>query len=711
MRSKLLIYILPVLFATFLIYGYSTQDDPRTDASPKSTTSTQTSDVKNLNLISESDTLVPADFPPTLWNYNFSANPSGENAGSVGATYFAGYYINNRWNNATLYRLNPTGQNGGPGTIADSNSAYNGGTGAIRDMTTGPDGSGTMYLWGGAAGTALYKMDAMGNRLATYTHAGAAYRTIAWDPNRKGFWSSNFSDNIVCRDTNGVVIKTLANTLPGKYGMAFDSTSTADSAFLWVWSQGATTGAPNTLNRIHIGSNVNTKIYSVGLVGGTLGIAGGAEAFMKDGKFILSLNYQNFAIVGYVLKEGGPPPPVCNYQWSSQTSGSTGQFFSVSAVSDMVCWAAGATATVRKTTNGGSTWENGNSSPGVIAGDIYNIYAWSANDAICTTSPAASNIYKTTNGGATWTLSHTVAGGFINALQMVSATEGYATGDPVGGIWEFLKTTDGGTTWAQVPTAPAQVGTEAGWNNSFSIIGTNMWWGTNSTKVYRSTDMGATWSSGVSTGTVNTYALHYNNPTTGIAGGTATVVSANGGTSYTAATSPGTSGNINGFEGVGTDWWGIRSGATVYRSTNAAATWTDAYTQTGAVYQDIDFVIVNGCPVGWAVGNLGVVSKMSNVTGISNIGGEVPVDYTLGQNYPNPFNPETNINFTIPKSGNVTLKIYDVSGKEVSTLVNEVKNAGNYIVGFNAASLPSGAYFYRLETNGFSATKKMMLIK
>ena len=404
-------------------------------------------------------------------------------------------------------------------------------------------------------------------------------------------------------------------------------------------------------------------------------------------------------------------PPACNYQWSSQTSGSTGQFFSVSAVSDMVCWAAGATATVRKTTNGGSTWENGNSSPGVIAGDIYNIYAWSANDAICTTSPAASNIYKTTNGGATWTLSHTVAGGFINALQMVSATEGYATGDPVGGIWEFLKTTDGGTTWAQVPTAPAQVGTEAGWNNSFSIIGTNIWWGTNSTKVYRSTDMGATWSSGVSTGTVNTYALHYNNPTTGIAGGTATVVSANGGTSYTAATSPGTSGNINGFEGVGTDWWGIRSGATVYRSTNAAATWTDAYTQTGAVYQDIDFVIVNGCPVGWAVGNLGVVSKMSNVTGISNIGGEVPVDYTLGQNYPNPFNPETNINFTIPKSGNVTLKIYDVSGKEVSTLVNEVKNAGNYIVGFNAASLPSGAYFYRLETNGFSATKKMMLIK
>ena len=340
------------------------------------------------------------------------------------------------------------------------------------------------------------------------------------------------------------------------------------------------------------------------------------------------------------ISSAGGGPPVCNYMWSSQTSGTANTFYSVSAVSDQVCWTAGVASTVRKTTNGGLTWTDGNSTPGTIAGDIYNIYAWSENDALCTTSPAASNIYKTTNGGTTWTLSHSVAGGFINAIQMVSATEGYATGDPVGGIWEFLKTTNGGATWAQVATAPAQVGAEAGWNNSFSILGTNIWWGTNSTKVYRSTDMGVTWSSGASTGSVNTYALHYNNPTTGIAGGTATVKSADGGATYTAATSPGVSGNINGFEGVGTDWWGIRSGATVYRSTNGATTWTDAYTQTGAVYQDIDFVIVNGCPVGWSVGNLGVVSKMSNITGISNIGGEVPVDYTLGQNYPNPFNPE-----------------------------------------------------------------------
>ncbi|MBK9332457.1 MAG: hypothetical protein IPM96_08710 [Ignavibacteria bacterium] len=215
MKSKLMIYTLPVILLMVLVYGYSVQDDPRNDRAPESTIRQIAPDSKNFTLTSETDTLVPAGFPQTLWNYNYALLPSGQVSGTVGAVYFKGKYYNNRWNLATMYRLNPNGQNGGPGTIADSNTAYNGGTGAIRDMTVGPDGSGNTYLWGGAAGTALYKMDTLGNRLATYTHAGAAYRTIAWDPNRKGFWSSNFSDNLVCRDTNGVVLRTLTNTLPG----------------------------------------------------------------------------------------------------------------------------------------------------------------------------------------------------------------------------------------------------------------------------------------------------------------------------------------------------------------------------------------------------------------------------------------------------------------------------------------------------------------
>jgi len=98
------------------------------------------------------------------------------------------------------------------------------------------------------------------------------------------------------------------------------------------------------------------------------------------------------------------------------------------------------------------------------------------------------------------------------------------------------------------------------------------------------------------------------------------------------------------------------------------------------------------------------------VTGVIN-NSEVPKAYSLSQNYPNPFNPVTKISFEIPKSGLVTLKVYDILGKEVTTLVNEVKTPGNYIVDFNGTALSSGIYFYRLESSGFTSTKKMTLIK
>jgi len=86
-------------------------------------------------------------------------------------------------------------------------------------------------------------------------------------------------------------------------------------------------------------------------------------------------------------------------------------------------------------------------------------------------------------------------------------------------------------------------------------------------------------------------------------------------------------------------------------------------------------------------------------------------DYNLMQNYPNPFNPTTTINFALPKTGLVTLKVYNLIGQEVATLVNEVKNAGRYSVDFDASDLSSGIYFYRVSVNDFNDVKKMILVK
>ncbi len=88
-----------------------------------------------------------------------------------------------------------------------------------------------------------------------------------------------------------------------------------------------------------------------------------------------------------------------------------------------------------------------------------------------------------------------------------------------------------------------------------------------------------------------------------------------------------------------------------------------------------------------------------------------PSAYYISQNYPNPFNPSTTIRYQIPQDGIVTLKIYDILGAEVATLVNEEKVAGKYEVNFNASSLASGVYLYKIQAGDFISSKKMILLK
>ena len=85
--------------------------------------------------------------------------------------------------------------------------------------------------------------------------------------------------------------------------------------------------------------------------------------------------------------------------------------------------------------------------------------------------------------------------------------------------------------------------------------------------------------------------------------------------------------------------------------------------------------------------------------------------YNLYQNYPNPFNPSTLISYQLPASAFVVLKVFDVLGREIETLVNEHQNAGKHSVQFNAAKLPCGVYFYKLEAGNYNNTKKLLLIK
>jgi len=93
------------------------------------------------------------------------------------------------------------------------------------------------------------------------------------------------------------------------------------------------------------------------------------------------------------------------------------------------------------------------------------------------------------------------------------------------------------------------------------------------------------------------------------------------------------------------------------------------------------------------------------------LGGSTVEQYKLDQNYPNPFNPSTKISYSIKEEGLVTLKVYDVLGKEIATLVNENKPKGIYEAEFNALQLPSGMYIYKIQAGSFTDAKKMLLTK
>ena len=117
-----------------------------------------------------------------------------------------------------------------------------------------------------------------------------------------------------------------------------------------------------------------------------------------------------------------------------------------------------------------------------------------------------------------------------------------------------------------------------------------------------------------------------------------------------------------------------------------------------------------------ATGDTGTLSGWCLIITYNCISGgiqtiEIPNYYFLNQNFPNPFNPVTNIKFGVPESGNVRLVVYDILGREVTTLMNEHKNPGTYVVKFDASQLASGIYFYSLQTERVTETKRMLLVK
>ncbi|HEY4612042.1 MAG TPA: T9SS type A sorting domain-containing protein, partial [Bacteroidota bacterium] len=322
-------------------------------------------------------------------------------------------------------------------------------------------------------------------------------------------------------------------------------------------------------------------------------------------------------------------------------------------------------------------------------------------------------IYRSTNAGESWEpvfqASTDVDVYSFNVLQNGDAL--------VGTIGNGMyRSTDNGATWQSISTGlSSSVFFSLSVNQSGHIFA-----GTLNDGLIRSTNGGTTWTSLLNSGLPleNPFpyvrSMVFNNDSVAFAGtyGRGVYQSTNNGNSWTPrivglpiASHFVLSLAIN---SQGDVFAGTESG--IYRWVNNSGNWSDANSGLGNVYVRSVIVTPGGHVLAGTAGS-GIFRTVNPTTSVESVAATTPTRFSLEQNYPNPFNPRTNVGFRVAERGFVTLKVFDLLGKEIATLVSEELSAGTYSIPWDASSLPSGVYLYRLQTGAYTETKKALLVK
>jgi len=407
-------------------------------------------------------------------------------------------------------------------------------------------------------------------------------------------------------------------------------------------------------------------------------------------------------------------------QWVEQNSGVTVTLTSVHYGFPLCC-ICGYNGTVLKSTNNGTNWLNisGNGIPNNVS--LVSILVVNSST-IVTAGYIGSDtyVYRSTNTGANWAQVFFQTGGFINAVTKLNSGNLFMEGDPVGSRWSLWKSTNSGANWDSTGMYLPQSGSEAGWNNAVYTSFYGVWFGTNNYRIYYSSNSGTSWSAQLTPSEQNSYAIWFSFLSSpageGLSGGATMLRASNWGSSWNANPSIGT-GNFGGIAGavppidnIADLIWYVRSDNKIYFTSSNASNWVVQYTAPSGIYRYIwGGSFGNGSL--WAVRNNGGISFHPPIAGIEPISNEIPEHFSLSQNFPNPFNPKTIINFQLPMFNYVSLKVYDILGREAATLVNQQLKAGTYEADWDAVNYPSGVYYYKLTAGEYSETKKMILLK
>ena len=247
---------------------------------------------------------------------------------------------------------------------------------------------------------------------------------------------------------------------------------------------------------------------------------------------------------------------------------------------------------------------------------------------------------------------------------------------------------------------------------SLFLSGTNLFAGPAGLEAFLSIDNGKTWNpvnSGLPTHTtVEAFAICNTNLFAGTYGGSGVFRSTNNGTNWSPVNSGLPNASVTALAVSDTNLFaGTDSG--VFLSTNNGTGWRAV--NSGLTIPYVNALTVYGSNLFAGTGDGVWKRSLSEITNVNQSKGEAPKAFSLFQNYPNPFNPTTTISFSIASKSFVSLKVFDIVGRAVATIVSAEMSAGDHSLQWNAANEPSGLYFYRLQVGSFSETKKLTLIK
>ena len=357
--------------------------------------------------------------------------------------------------------------------------------------------------------------------------------------------------------------------------------------------------------------------------------------------------------------------------WQAAMTGLTSTYVMSLGVSGTTLFAGTSLSSpyVFASSDSGATWSNVSSSAVTTS-----VYALASIGTDMFAGTYGSGVYHSTNYGASWTAANTGLGNLFVWCFTVSG-QGLYAGTYGSGIF---RSTDKGTSW----TALAGSGLTTANITTLMVNGSKIIAGTWDGGVFSSSDSGAHFTA-------------RNNGLTNMNINALIMIPKNGGGNYLAA---GGAGGVFLSPDSGTTWNGINTGFDMSKIYVSALAVSGNYLLAGTTTP---------------VNHIGLWRRSLSdvITKVQQPADELPVNFMLSQNYPNPFNPATTFSFSIPSRSFVLLKIYDLLGREVATIVSEEMSAGSYSRQWDAAKMSSGVYFYRLQAGSYTQTKKLVLLR